>query len=232
MVNEDKDMTTSTPTLAITRRQQKPNAVRHAGHIPGVLYGHGLESQNVQVDNNSFHRVFDQAGSTTLIKLTGEAGEEYNVLIREVQFHPVRSTIAHVDFYQVRLDQEVEADVPLTITGESPAVKNQGGIIVRSLDSVHVQALPQNLPHDIPVDISQLTELDQAIHIAGITLPENVTVLDDPETVVVLVQAPRSSEELDALSQEVTEDVSQVEGVKEEEKPAEEGTAEAPAETK
>lgn len=218
-------MATRAITLTIAPRDQKAKASRRQGNIPGVLYGHGLKSHSVQVESRAFLRTFEQAGSTTLVKLTSDTGDEYNVLIREVQFHPIRNTVAHIDFYQVRLDEEVEADVPLIVTGESPAVKNLGGIIVRSLDTLHVQALPQNLPHDIPVDIANLAELEQAIHIADLTIPEGVTVLDDPATVVVLVQAPRSTEELDALSQEVTEDVTKVEGVKEEEPPAEEADA-------
>ncbi|MEX1111906.1 MAG: 50S ribosomal protein L25, partial [Candidatus Andersenbacteria bacterium] len=136
-------------------RADKATKTRHGGSIPGVLYGHGLESKSVQVGEKEFNRVFSETGSTSLVMLTID-DTEHPVLIREVQYHPLKGNVMHIDFYQVRMDEEITAAVPLTFVGESAAVKDKGGVLVRSMDSVEVEALPQNLPHDIEIDISLL----------------------------------------------------------------------------
>src|SRR5687767_7010190 len=125
--------------LKASRREGKANSVRNSGHVPGIVYGHQLASQNVAVDAKQFDRLFAKAGSTTLVNLDVE-GTMHNVLIRDVQFHPVRDHVMHVDFYQVRMDEAIHADVPLKFTGEAPAVKDLGGIFVRNTDTVEVKA--------------------------------------------------------------------------------------------
>lgn len=218
-----------THELKAARRTKPANHVRHTGHVPAIVYGHKLDSQNVEVDSREFLKVYAQAGATTLVNLNVE-GTTHNVLIREVQLHPVRDHVLHVDFYQVRMDEAITADVPLKFVGEASAVKDLGGIFVRNTDTVEVKALPKDLPYDIEVDISSLTEFDKAIHIADLTLPEGVTILNKPTQVVALIQAPRSEEELKSLEEEVKVDVEAVEATAEK-KPEEEGAAPAEGET-
>ncbi len=206
--------------LKATRREAKANSVRNKGLVPGIVYGHQLASQNVSVDAKQFDRIFTQAGSTTLVTLEVE-GTTHNVLIRDVQFHPVRDHVLHVDFYQVRMDEAIHADVPLKFIGEAPAVKDLGGIFVRNADTVEVKALPKDLPHNIEVDISGLTSFESVIHVSDLKLPSGVEVLDDATNVVVLVQAPRTDAELKSLEEEVKEDVESIEATAEK-KPEEE----------
>jgi len=195
---------------------------RNNGKIPAVLYGHGVKPQNIEVDNKLFTKVYNAAGSTSLVNVS-LADKEHTVLIREIQFHPVKSNILHIDFYQVRMDQEIHAEVSLNFTGEAPAVKDLSGVLVRNLDKISVKALPNDLPHDIEIDISILKDFDKVIHISDLDLPKGVEIMNDPEEVITLVQAPRTEEEIEALEEEITEDVESVEGIKEE---AEEGEEE------
>lgn len=219
--------------LQATSRTQSVGAIRRAGSIPAVVYGHGVEAQNVSVDIRAFQKLFATAGYTTMITLSVEGGADHPVFIKDVQLHPLKSTPIHVDFYQVKMDEAITADVPLKFIGESPAIKNLQGVLVRSIDELEVEALPKDIPHDIEVDISVLDDFEKAIHVKDITLPAGVTTNRDLEDVVALVQPPRSEQEMEALSEEVKEDVEQVEGVKKEE-PAEgeEGTAAEPEEKK
>lgn len=202
-------------------RKKTPAQVRASGHIPGVLYGHGVENQVVQVDRKLFTKVFSNTGYTTLINLkVGEAA--HDVLIREVQFHPLRDEISHVDFYQVRLDEKVRAEVPLAFEGESPAVKDLGGVLVKSIDALELEAFPQDLPHTIPVDITVLKDFEAVIHVADLKVSDMITVFTEPTAVVALVQPPRSEAELESLAEEVKEDVAAVETVEKKEKTDEE----------
>lgn len=198
--------------IAAGSRTMHAEQVRAQGFVPGVLYGHGIKNESVQVEAKAFQKVFEAAGETTLIELTVN-GVVHPVLIRDIQFHPLKDTVNHIDFYQVNLDEKVKAEVPLEAINEAPAVKDLSGILVHNLDTLKIEALPQALPHDIKVDISVLATFDQVIHVKDLVLPAGVTVLSDPEEVVMLVQAPRSEEELAKLSEEATEDVQAVEGV-------------------
>jgi large subunit ribosomal protein L25 len=218
-------------TLQANTRTATASAARQGGAIPAVLYGRGLKSQTVQVDYKELNKVYQNAGSTSLVMLKLDGKSDHPVLIRELQLHPLRSTVMHVDFYQVRMDEEIRALVPLHFEGTSSAVKDKGGVFVRSMDEIEVEALPQDLPHDISVDISVLDNFEKVIRIADLKLPKGVTILHEDDEVIALVQAPRTEAELEELTAEVKEDVESVEGVKKEE--AEEGAdAEAEAEEK
>ncbi|MEX1997496.1 MAG: 50S ribosomal protein L25 [Candidatus Andersenbacteria bacterium] len=217
--------------LAADVREKTPTQVRAAGFIPGVLYGHGISNLSVQVDSKKFTKMFSEAGYTTLLNLS-VGDTEHNVLVREVQFHPLKDLITHVDFYQVRLDEKVRAEVPLRFVGESAAVKDLSGVLLKSLDALDIEALPQDLPHDIAVDISALKDFESIIHISDVVLPAGVTSFHEADEVVALVQPPRSEQELESLSEEAKEDVEAVETIKKEkleEEEAAEGETAAPA---
>ncbi len=217
-------------TLEATQREGRANVTRQAGDIPGVLYGHGMKPANVAVNAKKFTKIFSQAGSTSLVTLAIAAGEKYPVLLRDVQYHPVRGHIMHVDYYRVRMDEALRAAVPLLFVGEAPAVKDKGGVLVRNMDAVELEALPADLPHNIAVDISGLDSFEQLIRVSDLKLPQGVKMMHEPEEVVALVQPPRTEAELASLVEEVKEDVNAIEGIKKEEPVAEgeeaEGTAE------
>lgn len=206
---------TKRPTLPASTRTASAKIIRRSQTLPAVLYGHGIENRLIQIDSLAFQRVFQAAGQTSLIELTID-NQLHTVLIRDVQHHPVKDTPLHVDFYQVRLDEAIQARVPLLFTGESKAIKDLGGVLIRNIDEVEVEALAQDLPHVIEVDISKLREFNQAIHVADLALPHGVKVLHESAEVVALVQAPRTEEELAELTEEVKEEVTAVEGIKEE----------------
>lgn len=214
------------------KREKTSAQVRAAGGVPGVLYGHGITNQAVQVDLKEFTKIFSQTGYTALVSLS-VGNSDHNVLVREVQFHPLKDHISHVDFYQVRLDEKVRAEVPLNFIGESAAVKDLSGVLVKSIDALDVEALPQDLPHNIAVDISKLATFESAIHVSDLAVPHGVHVFTEPDTVVALVQAPRSEAELESLAEEVKEDVAAVEAVEKkeaaEEEPTEGTTGDTPA---
>lgn len=216
-------------TLEANKRDGKAQVTRREEGVPAVLYGHGIDPENVQVNYKEFSKVYSLAGGTSLVMLK-LADQERPVIIRDVQFHPLKNTYLHADFYQVRMDEEIHANVPLNFIGESVAVKDMSGILVRNIDEIEVKALPQDLPHDIEVDISSLKTFDDVIRVEHLNLPEGVTPLEESDAVIALVQPPRTEEELEALEEEVTEDVESVEGVEKKEEEGEESEEGEPAE--
>jgi len=214
------------PQITAIDRGTSSAATRANGGVPAVLYGHGVENQTLAVDKRAFDKLFTTAGHTTLVTLTVDS-KDHNVLIREIQRHAVHDWVLHADFYQVRMDEKVTADVPLVFMGESPAVKDLGGVLVRTADKVSVEALPADLPREIVVDISALTDFETVIKISNLPIAEGVEVLRDAEDAVASVQPPRTEAELEELSEEVTEDVEGVEGVVSEEDGEGEGEGEA-----
>ena len=217
-------MTTQTIQLKAALRDSGASKTRAAEQVPAVLYGHGVENQSLAVDAKQFGKALSAAGYTALVDLA-VGDTEHSVLIKEVQRHPTRSHVTHVDFYQVNLKEKVKADVSLTFVGEAPAVKSKGGIFLRNIDALEVEALPRDLPRELTVDVSGLAEYDDAVRIGDVSLPDGVTVSADADVVICLVQAPRTEEELEKLEEEVSEDVEGVEGVTKDE--AGEGDGEA-----
>jgi len=202
---------------------------RQANQVPAVMYGHGVTNQHVMVDGQELQRIYKQAGTTSLVDLVVDEASPIKVLIHDIQRHPTKSDIIHADFYQVRMTEKLQAEITLELIGESAAVKEQGGILVRTLDKVKVECLPQDLVPSIPVDISVLKTFDDRIHVSDIAAPAGIVILDKPEEVVASVTPPRSEAEIEALSQKVEEDVTAV-GKVEKEKPVDDEAAEAAAE--
>ncbi len=201
--------------------------------IPAVLYGRGIESLPVWVGIKDFQELHAQVGESTVFKLSLGEEEGRNVIIKEIQRNVLDGCPIHVDFYQVRMDEEIEAMVEVEFIGESPAVKELGGVLVKNIDEMEVKCLPADLPPKIIVDVSGLKTFEDYIHVKDLGVLDKVELLIDPETVVAMVSPPRSEEELAELEAEVKEDVTQVEGVVKEEKPEEEKEAEvAPSEEK
>lgn len=191
--------------------------------IPGVLYGPELkESKKVWVDFQKFVKIFEEAGESTLVdlKIEGEK-DSYSVLIHDAQYHPISGKYIHIDFYKVKAGKKIETSVEIEFVGESPAVKEKGGILVKNLDEVEIRCLPKDLIGEIKVDLSVLKELDDSIHVGELNIPKEVELLSEPKTVVVSVAAPRSQDEIDQLNEKVEMDIDKVEGIKgkEEEEP-------------
>lgn len=202
------------PLLHADRRSvvgKTVDQLRRQRRIPAVVYGHGVTSTTLQLEQSEFLRVFKQAGGTSLVDLVVGQEKPVQVLIHAVQRHPTRQTVNHVDLYQVKMTEKIEAEIELELVGESPAVKEQGGILVRALDKLKVECLPGDLVASIPVDISALKTFEDRIHVKDLQLPKGLTPMIGGDEVVASVTPPRSEAELEALSGEVKEDVTAIE---------------------
>lgn len=190
------------PEITAEVRQKlgrKAKSLRSEGFLPAVLYGEGIPVIPLTVSFREFENVLRDAGETSLVTVSVE-GKAYNVLIHDVAKDPMSLSPIHADFYAVRMDKPIEANVPLMFEGESPAVKNDAGILLKVLHELEVKALPKDLPHEIVVDISLLATFEDKIHVKDIVLPTGVTTESDPDEVVALVEPPRSDAELEALT--------------------------------
>src|SRR5687768_101995 len=171
--------------------------LRRAGLVPGVVFGKGEESTPVQIDAKVFETLYRQAGRTSVVNmhLPGKSGITSGI-IKSVQRNPLSGRAIHVDFFLVNLKQEMELDVPIVFTGEAPAVEETGGTLLHNLSSLHVKALPNDIPQQIVVDVSVLHSLDVAIHVRDLSLNRDlVNVLTDGDTLVATVVPPRMEEE-------------------------------------
>ena len=177
--------------------------LRVRGRVPGVIYGHGVTPIAVSVDERALrHALSTEAGENALIDLT--VGKAHHLaLARELQRHPVRQAVAHVDFIVVRRDEIVTAEVPVTLVGEALAVSRAGGTVEHLLLSVGVRAKPADIPRAFEVDITDL-DIGDAIRLSSVAIPSGVTLDADPETPVVVghaarvevVEAPAEEEEV------------------------------------
>lgn len=203
----------------ITLKAKKREKTKRDGIvIPSVIYGPKIEAKSIEINLKEFKSIYEEAGETTLLTLSVE-NDDHLVLIKEVSLDPLTNDPSHVDFYQPILDKEVEAEVPLIFIGESPAVKNLGGTIVKEIQELEVRALPQKLPHQIEVDLSTLIDFESEIKIKDLKVGEGVKILREPEETIANVQPPQEIEE--ELEKPVEENVEAV-GKITKEKPAEE----------
>jgi large subunit ribosomal protein L25 len=175
-------------TLNITKRptDKTVDALRAEGSVPAVMYGPKFESTSIALDKADFAKVFKQAGESSIVELQGDGIDE-QVLIHDVSFHPVTGDALHADFYVIEKGKKVTVSVPLVFVGESAAVK-AGGDLMKVMHELEIEAMPKDLPHDLTVDISVLTDYEVQIHAKDIQLPAGVTLLAEPEEVIALVQ--------------------------------------------
>lgn len=163
---------------------------RKQGKLPAILYGPKAENRAIFIALADFKKIWVEAGESTVVQLNlGDSKKE--VLIYEVGIDPVKNEPVHVDFYAVQMDKPIEAGVALVFEGASPAVKDLGGILVKVMHEVQIEALPKNLPHELGVDISKLTNFEDKIFAKDIKLPPGVGLKVNPEEVVALVEAPK-----------------------------------------
>src|SRR3989338_3754278 len=184
------------------------NSLRREGLIPAELYGHGIPNAHLRVKRNEFEKLFRKAGESTIVELLTQDGSKHNVLVHDVQKHFLTGSVIHIDFYEVSMTEKLIATIALEFIGESKAVKELGGTLVKIIDEVEVECLPADLPHNLPVDISNIKTFDDVITAGQIPLPSGVTLVTPPDETVVKVQPPREVEA--ELSAPVVEDVASV----------------------
>ena len=193
---------------------KKIDSLREKGLLPGVLYGPEIDNLNIQLNLKEFEKAYKQAGESTLISLKIK-DKDFSVLIYEVKKDPLKSHPIHVDFYQPILTEEVEASVPIVFEGESLAIKELGGTLVREIQEIDVKALPKDLPHEIKADIDGLKTFEDEILVKDLPVPEGVTFLREPDDIVAVVTPPEKIEE--ELEKPIEEKEVEVEGEKKEE---------------
>ena len=193
--------------------------LRAAGRVPGVLYGSGVEATPVAVDvRELYHALHTSAGANVLVGLVVD-GKEHLVLPREIQRDHVRGKYLHVDFLAVRRDVKITVEVPVHVAGEAPGVK-VGGVIEHHLWDVQVECLPSDVPDTIEADISNL-ELGDGLRVGDLAVPPAVTILTNPDELVLAVVTPQIIQvEEEVPAEEVPEGEAAPEGA---EAPAAEG---------
>jgi len=200
---------------------KKVRNLRREGAIPAILYGPGIKNLPLEVDFKKFEKIYKEAGESSLVSLEiEEKKKRFQVLIHEVERDPLTLKPLHIDFYQPRLKEKVEAMVPLVFEGKSKAVEEMKGTLVKNISEVEVKALPLNLPKEIKVNIESLKTFEETILIRDLELPETVEVLKDPGEVVVQVLPPEKVEE--ELEKPIEEKIEEVEKVEEKEEKKEE----------
>lgn len=172
---------------------KKVKTLRKEGFIPAELYGGDQENAHLTIPGKDFLAVYNKAGESTLIDVIIN-GKKTPALIQEVVLDPISQKIAHVDFHAVNLTEKIEAEVALEFINESPAVKI-GGVLVKSMKEVGVEALPSDLPSSIKVDLSKLENLHDCIYVKDLKVGDKVEILVEPETVIATVIEPAKEEE-------------------------------------
>ena len=156
------------------------------GKVPAIVYGHNTQATPITLERLEFQKVFARSGRTHLVDLVLD-GRTEKVLVREIQTHPRRLGPIHVDFYQVNLQEKIEVEVPVHLVGESAPVKQGDGDILQPMHSVRVECLPSDIPEAFEVDLTPLDEIDAELRVSDLRVPAGVTVLDEPEELVVKI---------------------------------------------
>ena len=208
---------------------KKVKTLRKKEKIPAILYGPGIKNLPLEINSKEFEKIYKEAGESSLIQLkiedeklpkdkpTGQVkNKEFSVLIHDIERDPLTLKPIHVDFYQPKLKEEVEAMVLIVFEGESKAVKELGGTLVKNISEVKVKALPLSLPKEIKINIEKLKTFDDEILISDLKLSEGVKVLKDPKEIIAFVAQPEKIEE--ELAKPIEEKVEEVEKVEKKEK--------------
>lgn len=205
-------------SLSVAKREilGKTNKRLPKTEVAAVLYGRTVKSTPLSVSKIDFHKVWKEVGESSVISLTDESGVATPALIHEVSFDPIKDEPMHVDFYAVEKDKKVRVQVPIEFEGISPAVKDLGGVLLKVLHEIEVEALPQDLPQEIVINISSLTQIDAQVLISDVKTAPGIKIMNDADEVVVAIAPPTEEKEETGPT-----DISQIEvekkGKKEEE---------------
>jgi len=164
--------------------------LRGAQLVPGVIYGHNRQPQLLTVDEHELDRLLERiAAETTVVELSVD-GTTSRTLIREIQRHPFKRQVLHVDFLELVAGEKVEVDIPLVLVGTPEGVRASGGILDQILREVHVEVDPVNMPSHLDVDVSGLG-LNDSLHVRDLKVPEGVELLEDGDATICVVAPPR-----------------------------------------
>jgi len=193
----------ATPRKPLGKRSRR---MLREGKLPAIVYGHNTEATPITLDRLEFQKVFTRSGRTHLVDLVLDGDRTEKVLVREIQVHPRRQGPIHVDFYQVNLQEKIEVEVPVHLTGESAAVKRGDADVLHAMHSIRVECLPSDIPESFEVDITPLEDIDMELRVSDLSVPKDVTILEEPEELVVKIVHKRElkvEEEIPAAEAEV-----------------------------
>ena len=156
------------------------------GKLAAVVYGHNTTPTPLELDRLEFQKVFVKSGRTHLVDLVVD-GKTEKVLVREIQTHPRRLGPIHVDFYQVNLEEKITVEVPVHLMGESAAVKRGDADVLQPIHALRVECLPSDIPGAFEVDLTPLEEIESEFRVADLNVPKGVTVLLEPEELIVKI---------------------------------------------
>ena len=193
------------------KEEEKAKNVRKAGKIPAVIYGHNFDNISLAIDKIAFNRIYRDAGTSNLVNLSIGDNKSFPVLVHDYQKDPLNGDFVHIDLIKVNMKEEIETEIPIKFVGDAPAVINLEGSLITPVDAVEIKCLPAALVPEFEVDLSGLDDFEKNIKISDIKVPEGIEILNDPEEILAFVQEPRSEEEIEALNEEVVEDVESVE---------------------
>lgn len=179
-------------------------ALRREGAVPAVLYGHKISPLSLAIDAKELDRVWHRAGRTHLVDVKVQGQKAHKVLIKDLQIHPRSGHPLHVDLFAVNLREKITAEVPVIVVGDSPAVSQKVGQLQQVVSMVRIESLPADLPSQLTVDVSALVEIDQAITLAEVELPNGVALVHAELTEVVVKIAAvrvRAEEEVEAVAE-------------------------------
>lgn len=181
--------------LIANERTEKGEKVRSKTVIPAVVYGVGSNSVSLTLNYEDFVKLYKEAGEASLVDLSIGSKNEGKILIHDIQYDPVTDRIIHVDLRRIDMNKAMTATVELRFTGESPAIKEQGGTLVHNIDEVEVTCLPQDLVSHIDVDLSILKTFDDAIKVKDLNVPAGITITSPHAEDLVVKAAPALTEE-------------------------------------
>jgi large subunit ribosomal protein L25 len=196
---------------------KKARDQRTENEVFGVVYGHGLESTSVMGNQREVTKLINSAGTSQVIDLKIGDQKSLEVLLKAVDYDPVTNQLRHFDFYAIKKGEKIEADVPVRLIGEAPAAR-LGNIVHQLIDTIEVRCLPSQLPEAFEVDINDLNEVGDTIHVSDIKIEEEIEIDEDLlQQPIVKVDAPREIEEEPEVEEELSaEDVESEHGAKEE----------------
>ncbi len=173
---------------------KKVKTLRSGGFIPAELYGRGLKNQHLAVPQKDFLKIFREAGENTVITLVIGGKEKLPVLVSDVSFDSLREKITSVDFHQIRMDEKIEAEIPVELVGDAPATK-KGLIVVKVMNEIKVSATPATLPHKFEINVTNLTDEGNAVHVKDLEVGKDVRILTPEDSVIVIVNKMKEEKE-------------------------------------
>jgi large subunit ribosomal protein L25 len=184
----------ATATLSATARSDSGTGaarkLRQSGKVPAIIYGHGRDAQSLAIETRELERLLERvAAASTVIELSID-GRTARTLIREIQRHPFKKQILHLDFQELVAGEKVTVDIPLIFVGTPEGVR-AGGILDQVMHQLTIRVDPSNIPNHVDVDVNALT-IGHSIHVSDLKVPEGVEVLDEEDATVATVSAPRA----------------------------------------